>query len=137
MRTAVEERNKKIVQMVWAGKDVKSAADAYGTSVHTVYAALKKYGKKPRKAPSWVIVDDVPPEPQTHIAAAALEDQIGGDHYKNMAIQPIEFIHANKLGFIEGNVIKYTCRWAAKGGIQDLDKARHYIDMLIEMEGRK
>ena len=51
-----------------------------------------------------------------------------------MPIQPIEFIHRNKIPFIEGNVIKYIVRWRDKNGIADLQKARHYIDMLIELE---
>lgn len=63
---------------------------------------------------------------------SALDVQIGGSHYKDMAIQPIEFIQANGIGFMEGNVIKYVSRWKAKNGIPDLEKARHYLDMLIE-----
>lgn len=68
---------------------------------------------------------------------AALAKQVGGDHYKKMAIQPVEFIEANKLGFCEGNAIKYICRWKDKNGIEDLKKARHYIELLIEAESRK
>ena len=64
----------------------------------------------------------------------ALTEQVGGDHYKSLAIQPVEFIHRNGIGFIEGNVIKYVCRYRAKSGIADLKKARHYLDMLIELE---
>ena len=60
--------------------------------------------------------------------------QVGGSHYKDCAIQPIEFILKNGLGFCEGNVVKYVTRWRAKGGIADLEKARHYIDLLIEHE---
>lgn len=60
----------------------------------------------------------------------ALRTQIGGSHYKNFKIQPIEFIHANGLGFIEGNIIKYVCRHPHKGGPEDLKKAKHYIDLL-------
>jgi hypothetical protein len=60
--------------------------------------------------------------------------QIGGKHYQSFAIQPVEFIHCNGIGYIEGNCIKYLCRWRAKGGLQDLEKVRHYIDLLIEME---
>ena len=63
-----------------------------------------------------------------------LEVQPGGDHYRSMAIQPIEFIHANGIPFLEANVIKYVCRWRAKNGLQDLNKARHYIDMLVHLE---
>jgi hypothetical protein len=62
------------------------------------------------------------------------DDQIGGTHYKTFAIQPAEFIHKNKLSFLVGNVIKYCCRYGAKGGKADLLKARHYIDLLIEYE---
>lgn len=63
---------------------------------------------------------------------SALERQEGGSHY-NMAIQPIEFIEKNGLGFSEGNVIKYVCRHKRKNGKEDLLKARHYIDLLIEL----
>lgn len=60
--------------------------------------------------------------------------QVAGNHYKNMAIQPVEFIHANGIGYFEGNVIKYVSRWRAKNGIADLEKAKHYIDLLITLE---
>mgnify|MGYP003628102904 CR=1 FL=1 len=60
--------------------------------------------------------------------------QIGGSHYKNMKIQPSKFINDNKLLFAEGNAIKYICRHKHKGEIQDLEKAKHYIDMIIERD---
>ena len=60
--------------------------------------------------------------------------QVGGDHYKDMTIQPAYFSHVNKLGALESNVVKYTCRHHQKGGLKDLEKARHYIDLLIEWE---
>lgn len=63
-----------------------------------------------------------------------LNKQVGGSHYKNMAIQPIEYIVKNNIPYIEGNIIKYISRWKQKNGVDDLRKARHYIDMLIEME---
>ncbi len=66
--------------------------------------------------------------------ANALDKQVGGDHYKRLPIQPIEFIHANDIPFCEGNAIKYLCRWRNKNGIADLEKAKHYIDLLIELE---
>ena len=65
---------------------------------------------------------------------SALDEQYGGQHYKDMAMQPIEFICINKIGFMEGNIIKYVCRYSRKNGIEDLKKARHYIDILIELE---
>lgn len=64
----------------------------------------------------------------------ALNRQEGGSHYKEMPIQPVEFIYRNKIPFIEGCVIKYCCRWRQKNGIKDLKKARHFLDLLIEME---
>ena len=60
--------------------------------------------------------------------------QIGGTHYKKMKIQPSEFVMENKLLFAEGNVIKYICRHPYKDGKQDLEKAKHFIDMIIERD---
>ena len=60
-----------------------------------------------------------------------LDRQVGGNHYRDMAIQPVEFIVANGIPYREANVIKYVVRYASKNGKQDLLKARHYIDMLI------
>jgi len=60
--------------------------------------------------------------------------QVGGSHYLKMKIQPSEFINKNKLLFAEGNAIKYICRHAAKGEVKDLEKAKHYIDMIIDRD---
>ena len=64
----------------------------------------------------------------------ALNTQVGGDHYKKLKIQPVEYIYANNIGYMEGNVIKYVTRWRDKNGVADLLKARHYIDLLLELE---
>jgi len=64
----------------------------------------------------------------------AYKKQIGGDHYSRFKVQPSKFINDNKLLFAEGNAIKYICRHAHKGGKQDLLKAKHYIDMIIERD---
>jgi hypothetical protein len=64
----------------------------------------------------------------------ASDRQEGGSHYKKYKIQPSEFIHANNVGFLEGNVIKYVMRHRDKNGILDLQKAKHYIDLLIQFE---
>ena len=64
----------------------------------------------------------------------ALDQQIAGTHYSKLKIQPVQYIHANGLGFCEGSVVKYITRWRDKGGIEDLRKARHFIDLLIELE---
>ena len=66
-----------------------------------------------------------------------LAKQISGDHYKTMKIQPIESIHANNIPFAEGCAIKYLARWRSKGGVADLEKAKHFIELLIELETRK
>ena len=63
----------------------------------------------------------------------ANEDQIGGEHYRQSAIQPWDFILSQRLGFLEGNIIKYVCRYQRKNGLEDLKKARHYLDKLIEI----
>ena len=64
----------------------------------------------------------------------AYKRQIGGSHYKDLKYQPSEFINGNRLPFAEGNAIKYICRHSQKGGKEDLEKAKHYIDMIIERD---
>jgi hypothetical protein len=68
--------------------------------------------------------------------AALARQEEGGGHYKAMKIQPFEYIHANGIPFAEGCVIKYVSRWRAKGGVEDLKKARHFLDLLIEAESK-
>ena len=63
---------------------------------------------------------------------SAKDYQVGGSHYKNKGIQPIDYIMSNRLDFCEGCVVKYISRWRDKGGIDDLHKAKHYIEFLIE-----
>lgn len=71
------------------------------------------------------------------MSEAALDSQVGGNHYKDLAIQPVEYIHRNGIGYMEGCAIKYLTRWRSKGGIQDLEKAKHFIDLLIELEQKQ
>ena len=71
------------------------------------------------------------------VGTSALEKQVGGRHYKQFAIQPIEFINANNLSYMQGNVIKYVVRYPFKNGLTDLEKAKHYIEMMIEFECNK
>ena len=63
-----------------------------------------------------------------------LDKQVGGNHYKKFKIQPVEFAMANNLNYCQGNAIKYICRYKDKNGLQDLEKAKHYIDLIIQME---
>ena len=64
---------------------------------------------------------------------SANDKQVDGDHYK-LEIQPWDYITLNRLGYLEGNIIKYVTRHKEKNGVKDLEKAKHYIDKLIEVE---
>mgnify|MGYP003645107444 CR=1 FL=1 len=68
-------------------------------------------------------------------SSEALKVQIGGDHYKDCGIQPVEYIHANKLDYFEGNVIKYITRHRTKGqGKKDIEKVIHYAQLILALE---
>ena len=79
--------------------------------------------------PKTVSIFDDPFKPTSTANAV----QVGGGHYQNKAIQPWDYIVSNRLGYLEGNVVKYVSRWQDKGGRQDLEKARHYLDKLLEV----
>lgn len=64
----------------------------------------------------------------------ALDKQVGGGHYKDLAIQPVVFIEANNLGFLEGNVVKYITRHHLKNGEADIDKVIHYCELIKELK---
>jgi hypothetical protein len=64
----------------------------------------------------------------------ANQTQIGGDHYKKLAIQPVEYIHANNLSYLVGNVIKYVTRYKEKNGAEDIKKAIHYCELILLLE---
>lgn len=68
---------------------------------------------------------------------SALDIQVGGAHYKTMAIQPVTFIEANHLSFLEGSIVKRICRWRTKDGLKDLEKIKHEVDLLIELNNLK
>lgn len=65
---------------------------------------------------------------------SALDKQEGGDHYKNLMIQPITYIHANELDFLQGNVVKYITRHKDKNGAADVRKALHYCQLILELQ---
>jgi len=65
---------------------------------------------------------------------SALDTQAGGNHYKNLAIQPVEYIQANGLDYLQGNVVKYITRHKAKNGAEDIKKAIHYCQLILELE---
>lgn len=60
-------------------------------------------------------------------------EQVGGTHYDTLKIEPIDYIEANNLDFHEGNIIKYVTRWKTKNGLEDLKKAKWYIERLISL----
>ena len=128
-----ETRGKLVAYRLGNGEQIHREADLLhwgapaGGGFHIV--AYKVVGEATRLVPEPLHVELIEP-PQD-----ALDVQVGGDHYKSLAIQPVEYIHANKIGYFEGNVIKYVTRWRAKNGVADLEKAKHYIDLLIELEG--
>lgn len=79
----------------------------------------------------------VTPKTETTVNAPtvnALTKQVGGGHYKEFGIQPVEYIHANNLSFLEGNVVKYITRHKSKNGIEDIKKVIHYCELIIELE---
>jgi hypothetical protein len=74
------------------------------------------------------------------VPASALDKQVAGNHYKTKKIQPVAYIHANNLGFLEGCIVKRITRWRdkpAESRFQDLEKIKHEIDLLIELETKK
>ena len=119
----------------------RQVAEACGTTRNRVYQVMhyvKKAGERKmlklkRKMLTLKPVQAEVKRQEPAQASDANERQVGGAHYKDKAIQPWDFIASNKLGYLEGNIIKYVSRWQDKGGIEDLRKARHYLDKLIEV----
>lgn len=62
----------------------------------------------------------------------ALDRQVGGDHYRHFLIQPVDFITLNRLSFLEGCIVKRVCRYKSKGGLEDLRKIQHEVELLID-----
>jgi hypothetical protein len=121
MKRPVSKISKILKYFAANGTDESAAVVAKKLKVSTplVYKARSGYKAGPAK----------PEKP------AANKEQYGGSHYKTLAIQPWDYIIQNNLGFLEGNVIKYITRWKDKEGVQDLKKARHFLDKLIEVNG--
>ncbi len=72
-------------------------------------------------------------EDERSVIKRASDRQVAGTHYVTRAMQPWDYIAANNLGYFEGNVVKYVSRWRDKGGVEDLRKAAHYLQKLIEI----
>ena len=97
-----------------------------GSGADREFCAVCGTGKFAEERCSYCGLDDAKAK------ALALDKQEGGNHYKDMKIQPVEFITANNLGFLEGNVVKYICRHHAKNGAEDIKKAIHYCELLLQ-----
>ena len=75
----------------------------------------------------------VPPVPRETTAVPSAHDkQVGGDHYKTLAIQPIDYVRQNNLGWYEGNIVKYITRHKQKGEAADIEKVIHYAELILE-----
>lgn len=110
-------------------KEIAALLQVSLSRVYNVMWAENK--KKQAAAPKQAEPKQAEPKQETP-EQSANATQHGGDHYKTKAVQPWDFIVANNLGYLEGNVVKYVSRWKDKGGVLDLKKARHYLDKLIE-----
>lgn len=112
------------------------------------FPSPKAYRVELEKTPHPLVFDDVEVEnedglfdfeipSEVPVPLNALNVQVSGDHYKSMKIQPVEFITANHLTFLEGCIVKRISRWRSKDGLKDLEKIKHEVDLLIELEGLK
>lgn len=116
----------KIRGLLAEGVAVTTIAKRVKVSPSYVYSLRNK--RKAKRAVKRVQKDVVVPVTAT---ADPLDVQVGGDHYKSMKIQPVQFIVANGLGFLEGCIVKRISRWKVKDGVQDLEKIKHEVDLLI------
>ena len=150
----MSDKTKKFLKELDASPEasVSSLAKKHKIASGYAYKLAKRYndqalekilGPRPKHLPMVptpvVTIDVSQPVPATEMEIAEMlglpanEVQVGGDHYKKNAIQPWDYIVSNDLGYLEGNVVKYVSRWKDKGGRQDLEKAKHYLDKLLEV----
>lgn len=92
-----------------------------------------RFKSPPPSAPVDYFLDDTERE-ESGLNKKPSEQQVGGSHYKNLAIQPAEYVYRNELGFLEGSAIKYITRHKSKNGAQDVKKAIHFLQLLLEYE---
>lgn len=121
-----EQYYAELIATYTGGYQTKHDLDIFHHGMHTVVNCLK------RRYPQG------PPEVYAVEPSSALNEQVGGEHYKRFKIQPVEFTHANNIPAIEASVIWYVCRHREKNGAEDLDKAIHFLRILKELEyGKK
>ena len=120
----------------WTPRQVAEACGATRNRVYQVTHYVKKSGERKILKLKRKMMTLKPVQAQVvnaNPSATANDRQVGGTHYKDKAIQPWDYIVANKLGYLEGTIIGYVSRWQDKGGIEDVRKARHCLDKLIEV----
>ena len=120
----------------WTPKQVADACCTTRNRVYQVMHYAKKSGERKMLKLKRKMAMLKPVQAQVvnaNPSVTANDRQVGGTHYKDKAIQPWDYIVANKLGYLEGTIIGYVSRWQDKGGIEDLRKARHCLDKLIEV----
>ena len=122
----------KIVQMLSNGGTVKEIVKAVKCTPDYVYQVQRK-SNKDKQVVKRAVREDVKPVVQQVTTVTPNDVQVGGSHYKEQDIQVWDAIHAWKLGYFSGNVVKYVARHTKKDGVDDLLKARHYLDKLIEL----
>ena len=115
-----------------------STSYAHKLKVHAIDCIAEDYNTRPDVIieRGWTVTttSDGKMIGSTGNVATPLETQVAGNHYKGKKIQPVEYIHANNLNFLEGCIVKRITRWRDKDGFQDLEKIKHEVDLLIEME---
>lgn len=125
----------KVRRMLEKGVAVKEIAARLKTSKQYVYDIKSAMNRNGMGVPpvkmegAAVLFDPLAP------TSTPNDVQVGGAHYKALEPQPWDVIHSWGLGFLDGNVVKYVARYRSKGGIEDLQKARHYLDKLIDTVG--
>jgi hypothetical protein len=132
MRVKKKSNAAKIRAMLLKGKAPAEIVAALDVSLQAVYNT--RYDMK--RAENIKVKKAVAkPESLTTVQVVTTPDdiQIGGNHYKKHSIQPWDAIHSWGLGFFTGNAVKYIARYKDKGGIEDIKKARHYLDKLVSM----
>lgn len=102
----------------------------FGNGNYSLRADGRVHSTNDSEADLFLLIEDNEPAKDS----APLQSQVGGDHYKDLPIQPVQFIHANGLNFLEGCVVKRICRHRNKNGRQDLEKAIHELQLLMEIE---
>jgi len=122
----------KIEKLLLTGMSAKDIAKQVKCTRDYVYQVRLKRNKEKQEVKR-VAREDVKPVVQQVTTVTPNDIQVGGTHYKEQGIQPWDAIHAWGLGFFSGNVVKYVARHNQKGGVNDLRKARHYLDKLIEL----